>query len=112
MPKRTDLQYQKLLEDVCGDSCCRAGEYCFLKLIVMEIGLAPRVILQIKAVEKFKFEESAGEGHDIGTQEAWRRWTDGDNSWSEAFALAYEKFPEYSFDKLWKEISKIKKEKP
>jgi len=76
MPSRS---YKDILDDICEDNCNvkeDCGGYCTLKEILVSMHPSPRLLIQIKCIEKFKFEESQRNGSDIGWQEASIRWVD------------------------------------
>lgn len=76
--KRENLnkeKYQELLEDLCCEYC-EPKRYCILKEFLVSLHPSPRVLLQLKCIDKFKFEESKNEEKDIGWTEAFKRWID------------------------------------
>lgn len=63
---------QDLLEQLCCNTC--KGEYCFLKKFLTSMNPDPFMLVQLKCIEKYKWEESEREGTDIGWNEAGQRW--------------------------------------
>ena len=71
---------RELINDV---ACCPHQHYCTLKEILCHAPRQAREILQIKCVEKFKYERSEKEGRAIDWQEAFELWI------AEGFAAAF-----------------------
>ena len=68
-------------------ACCSSDHYCTLKEIMWRAPRQAREILQIKCVEKLKYERSEREQREIDWPEAFDRWiADG---LAESFAQAY-----------------------
>ena len=70
---QTTNRNRDLIEDLCSD-CCRVGHYCTLKEITARAPRDARIMIQIKCIEKFKYERSQQAGHDIGWNEAFLTW--------------------------------------
>ena len=81
----TQNQYLAILNG-CGNDCSRS--YCFFKTFLEKQHPSERLLIQLKCLEKMKWEESEKENHDIGLQEAGMRWCN--DGWAKAFAQAYE----------------------
>lgn len=64
---------RQLIEEI---GCCPHGCYCTLKEILIRAPRDVRVLVQIKCIEKFKYERSADAKKDIGWEEAFRLWVD------------------------------------
>ncbi|MDI6774525.1 MAG: hypothetical protein QME60_03900 [Verrucomicrobiota bacterium] len=62
-----------LLEEIC-QGCCQPGKYCTLKEILIRSPKDVRTMVQIKCIEKLKYERSAVAGADIGWQRASDIW--------------------------------------
>lgn len=91
-------KYKKMLDDLCTECCCDSNHYCFLKEFVMESHPSPRLLIQIKLIEKYKYEMSEREDRDVG-------WTEAIESWaSEGYAERFAKY--YSEDKSYKTLYK------
>jgi hypothetical protein len=87
MAKRfSKSNFKNLIEDLSCDVC--ASKYCFLKMIMESLKPDPRTLVQIKCIEKFKWEESEVEGLDIGWEEAGFRWVD--KGWAKSFNDFYD----------------------
>lgn len=89
--------YKSILDDITCDNC--SGTYCILKQILLHTQHPDaRIMVQIKCVDKFKYEESEKEGKDIGWEMAFNRWVDG--GYAAAFATTYDE--DLSFTKIYK----------
>ena len=103
--KVSKKQYRKILDDICQDEPCLAnGEYCLLKEIILSTGLSKRTLLQLKCVEKFKYEQSERQGYDIGWEGAFSHWVD--LKYADKFAKIYDEDEELSFIEIYKKIMK------
>ena len=88
---------QFIEELVDGDCKCR---YCFLKIFIESIHPDPCILVQLKCIEKFKWEESEREGFDIGWNEAAIRWAE--KGYAKEFRKKYEENKRVST--IYKEI--------
>ncbi|MFA5311723.1 MAG: hypothetical protein WC375_00225 [Methanomassiliicoccales archaeon] len=78
--------YKTILDDITCDNC--DGTYCILKQILLHTHHPDaRIMIQIKCVDKFKYEESEKAKKDIGWEDAFNRWVD--KGYASAFAEAY-----------------------
>jgi len=68
---------RKLLEDIAG---CTRGHYCTLKEILCSGPRTGREILQIKCVEKFKYDRSNWQRRHIDWDEAFKTWIEEGNA--------------------------------
>lgn len=81
----TPKQYQSLLES-CVDGCQK--DYCFYKWVIGEMHSHPRLLVQLKCIEIFKWELSSAADRDVGGNEASEKWvTEG---YAAAFAEVYD----------------------
>jgi len=64
--------HQKVIEDIC-DECSR---YCILKEILVKVGMGDRELIQLKCIEKFKYERGIEEQRDIKWDGAFKQWTE------------------------------------
>ena len=71
-----------LIDDVCH-GCCSPGKYCTLKEVLVRSPKDARTMIQIKCIERLKYERSAAAGKDIGWKAASDLWI------GEGFAEAY-----------------------
>lgn len=100
MSKLSKKRYCGLLNDLADENChC---DYCFLKLFLETLHPDPRVLMQIKCIEKFKYERSKELGHDIGWNDAGILWAE--EGWATAFQTSYSKF-EKIFEQEDQELS-------
>jgi len=65
-------EYAELLNELVCDQCDH--EYCLLKELLLSMHPSERMLMQMKCIEKFKFEKSKEEDHDIGWSDAATRW--------------------------------------
>jgi hypothetical protein len=68
----SEERFKEILDEVSSESC--EGEYCFFRRFLESMHPDPRVLLQFKCIEIFKWSESEKEGEDIGWNEAGLRW--------------------------------------
>ena len=54
--------------------CCKPGTYCIHKEIMMSAHRDLRMLMQLRCIEKFKYERSEQAGHDIGWNRAMELW--------------------------------------
>lgn len=78
-------KYEALLNELVEDTCdCK---YCILKVLLTSIHPDPRMLLQMKCIDKFKFEHSKGEDREICWKEAAMLWIEYGHA--ERFAKEY-----------------------
>lgn len=70
-----DKEFKGLLGEVCED-CCSAEQYCTLKELILSEHPTPRFLVQLKCIEKFKYEKSKELNKDIGWNAAHFMWVD------------------------------------
>jgi len=75
-----------LIDDVCH-GCCSPNKYCTLKEILARSPRDARTMIQIKCIEKLKYERSSAAGNDIGWRDASDLWIR--EGYAEAFARLY-----------------------
>ena len=76
--------HKQILEEICEG--CKT-EYCTLREILLHSGLSDRMVVQIKCIEKYKYEQSQLEGKDIGWEQANMRWVE--RGYAERFSRVY-----------------------
>jgi len=86
MSSLSKKRYCEMLDELVSDSC--RCEYCFLKTFLSSLHPEPRVLVQIKCMEKFKYEKSSERGTDIGWNEAADLWCN--EGWAEAFSIVFD----------------------
>ncbi len=74
-------EYEKLVDEISSDIC--PGQGCLFKLIVTKLHPDPRLMLQLKCIDKFK------------SSKYLKSWEDAISSWisdgcAESFAIAYQ----------------------
>lgn len=65
--------YSQVLDQLSCDKCC---DYCFIKEILKSIKPSVDLLIQLKCIEKFKWEESERSKHDIGWNNACFLWAE------------------------------------
>jgi len=68
----TKKRFPEMINELACNDC--SNHYCFLKMFVETLHPEPIVLIQLKCIEYFKWEESEREGKDIGWNEAGMRW--------------------------------------
>jgi hypothetical protein len=82
LPKKvSEKRFRELIDELVDENCC--CDYCFLKQFVASLHPEPFVLVQLKCIEMFKWEESSKVGEDIGWNEAGMRWA------NEGYALSF-----------------------
>ena len=66
-------EYRDLLDDLCQEYC-EKGHYCILREFLVSAHTSPRILTQLKCVEKMKFEKSKAAEKDIGWADAMELW--------------------------------------
>ena len=79
-------EFTNLLEQICED-CCSSNHYCTLKEIILGSHPNPRFLVQLKCVEKYKYEKSKELNKDLGWNAAHMMWID--EGYAEKFAEVY-----------------------
>jgi hypothetical protein len=90
----------KQLIDEIVDNCPNKNGYCTIKEILLHVGQEPRTLIQIKLIEKFKFEKSRELSKDIGWDGAFKDWIE--LKYAQKFSKLYDE--EKSVSQLYKEI--------
>ena len=81
MTSMTKKRFGELLEELIDENChC---DYCFLKKFLESLHPEPRVLVQLKCLEKFKWERSQEEDRELDWNEAGLLWVTA--GWAEAF---------------------------
>jgi len=92
-------EYRELIEEICCEKC-KKDSYCILKELIIHTIRDTRVIVQIKCIEKYKWEESERQNCDIGWDEAGKKWVD--NGYATKFATIYKE--KDSIDEIYKKV--------
>ena len=96
----TTKEKYKSLIDECLEDECHCEKWCILKeILVISQKYDPRLLVQTKVVEIFKWEESKKAGGDIGWGKAWELWVT--SGLAEKFAKVYIENPEMSPKKIY-----------
>jgi len=70
--KYSNKCFPKLINELTCDHC--NNNYCFIKVFLELLHPEPIVLVQLKCIEFFKWEQSEKVGYDIGWEEAGLRW--------------------------------------
>ena len=92
------MPHKKVLDDICNDYC--AGEYCILKEVLLKQDISDRTLIQLKCIEKYKYEISNYQKRDIGWEETFQRWVEDGHA--EKFAEVYQ--DSLTFLEIWEKI--------
>ena len=92
-------EYREILEDVCSEYC-EKDHYCILKEFLISSHPSPRLLLQLKCIDKFKMEESKRMDKDVGWQWAMENWVS--EGYAKKFGDYYEE--QIKFSVLYKKI--------
>lgn len=79
-------EYRRLLDEV-GEDYCEHGRYCIFKEFLIEAHPSRRLLVQLKCVDKFKFERSKRADKDIGWTQAFKEWLE--EGFAKTFCEAY-----------------------
>lgn len=82
-----EKRFLAILTEIGEECACRKG-YCFFRKLVETMHPDIRMLVQMKCIEKFKYEESERQGDDIGWHDAGMRWVD--DGFAENFADVYD----------------------
>jgi len=93
----------KIIVDELADTCPCQDQYCSLKEFVFHMARDPRLLVQMKCMEKFKYEESNKKKYDIGWKKACEDWVE--LGFAEKFAKAYDE--KKSINQIYKEILEL-----
>lgn len=94
----------KKINEVVKPYCC--AEWCLLKEMLACSHTDPRLFIQLKCVEHFKYEESERKGKDIGWDVAHMEWVV--QGYAKLFAKHYDEelTAEQVYEKILKDIEK------
>ncbi len=70
------VESKKLLQEICDEDGGCNKENCFLRFLILNNPLSDRQIMQIKLIDKFKYEWSYEDGNDIGIDKSMQKWID------------------------------------
>lgn len=77
---------REFIEDI-SSGCCPRGHYCTLKEILVRVPRDARTLMQIKCIEKIKYERSVRESRGVDWDEALDIWIE--EGFAERFAELY-----------------------
>lgn len=101
-------EYRELLEDLCCEYC-EPKRYCILKEFLVSLHPSPRVLVQLKLIDKFKWTLSEKAKKDVGWTEAIAQWIEG--GCAKKFAECYDEEDNVSISSLYKKVTKSERTK-
>lgn len=91
--------YKEFLEEIlCG--YCEEGKYCILKEFIISSHPSPKLLMQLKCIDKFKYEKSKENGSDIGWNKSIELWAS--EGYAKLFSELYNE--NIKFNTLYKKI--------
>jgi len=82
MRQQDKVEYRRLLDEI-GSDYCKGNPYCLFKEFLVSTHPSRRLLVQLKCVDKAKFEWSEKAGKDIGWDETLKKWM------ADGFALKF-----------------------
>ena len=101
MARVSKKKYLETLDEISQDGCCNK-DYCIFRVILESMSVDHRVLIQIKCVEKFKYEVSESNKRCVDWEEAFNLWID--KGYAKKFSDLYSE--DKKFTTLYKEIIK------
>ena len=87
MAKLNKKQYKDMLDDLCSEFC--QSEECILKEFLISSNASPRLLLQLRCIEKFKNVIKKRDNKKVVEwEEAINKWSD--EGYAEKYAFYYE----------------------
>jgi len=78
-------RYHEVIDELACDAC--HNQYCFFKQLLESMHLDPRMLVQFKCIEKFKWELGTRYSRGVGWAEAGEVWAT--QGYAKAFAEVY-----------------------
>lgn len=70
-----EKRFLAIISEIAEECHCGKG-YCFFRKLIETMHPDMRMLIQMKCIEKFKYEESERQGKDIGWHKAGMQWVD------------------------------------
>lgn len=99
MNRENKEEYREFLEDMTCEYC-EPKRYCILKEFLISLHPSPRLISQIKMVDKFKIEKSKELKYDVGWDLALHWWVE--QGYAKKFGDVWDE--DIKFNVLYKKI--------
>ncbi len=99
MNREDKKEYAEYLEDICSDYC-EPKKYCILKEFLVSSHPSPRLLTQIKCIDKKKFELGKEFNREVKWAEAMELWVE--KGYAKKFADYYDE--DIKFNVLYKKI--------
>lgn len=74
MKSKKDKRFEEIIDEVSCDHC--HNQYCFLKKYISSLHPKTFVLVQLKCLEMFKWEESERVGHEVEWNDIAFMWSD------------------------------------
>jgi len=98
MSKISKKKYCELLDELAAENC--KCEYCFLKRFLQSLHPDPKILVEIKCIEKLKYELSSNEEHDVGWNGAGITWAK--EGWAEIFREEFDE--DLTVREIWAKV--------
>lgn len=92
-------RYRELLDDICEEHC-NSNKYCILKEFLTLSHHSPRLLMQMRCIEKYKWTISEKANKDVGWADAFNKWVE--DGYAKKFGDLYTE--EIKFAALYKKI--------
>ena len=99
-------EYRGILEDICT-GYCEDGHYCILKEFLVSLHPSPRLLMQLKCIDKMKYEKSKELDKDLGWAKCMEIWVEEGHALR--FAECYDET--IKFSSLYKKVMGGSKQK-
>jgi hypothetical protein len=90
--------YKNFINELVSEYCPSTG-YCLFKEFLLSSHPDPRMLIQLKCLEKYKYELSQQSKKDVGWQQTILSWTE--KGYAKQFHIIYTKNPNISFTELY-----------
>ena len=80
------VEYRRLLNEI-GEDYCQPDKYCIFKELLMALHPSKRMLIQMKLIDKIKYERSKKAERDLGWEGALQVWID--EKMAEKFSSIY-----------------------
>jgi hypothetical protein len=94
-------KYSKFLDDLVGEYC-PSNHYCLLKEYLITLQSNPRILLQLKCLEKYKYELSTQQQKEISWDEALVIWIE--KGYAAKFSELYLISPDIPFSQFYSKL--------
>ncbi len=92
---KTKIEYKKFLDELVSEYCSNS-QYCLFKEFLISSHPDPRMLLQLKCLEKYKYEKLQ---KDINWSETLLKWVE--NGYAKKFGTLFSENPDISFKEIY-----------